>query len=124
MQVLGGVFWGSPELKFQVIPDYRVVARLAQQEGKQEEATLAVRASQNRARSWLAKDKSGSWRLKKRYRSASHGWAVSLDNQLRQGTGMNGLDAFQVQAPSSKRDPEAMCLVLGLLSELLQDLNG
>ena len=114
LEVLGGVFWGSPELEFQVIPDYRGAARLAQQEGKHEEATLAVRAAQKRARSWLAKDKSGSWRPKKRYRSASHEWMVSLDNQLRQGTGMNGLEAFQVQAPSSKGDPRSHVSSVGL----------
>jgi hypothetical protein len=114
LEVLGVVFWGFPEHPFQVIPDYRGAARLAQQEGKQEEATLAVRAAQKRARSWLAKGKSGSWRPKKRYRCASHEWMVSLDNQLRQGTGMSGLEAFQVQTHSSKGDPRSHVSSAGL----------
>ena len=75
---------------------------------------MAVRAAQKRARSWLAKDTFGSWRLKKRYRSASHEWMVSLDNQLRQGTGMNGLEAFRVQAPSGKGDPRSHVSSVGL----------
>lgn len=112
---LGGVFWGLHWYPFQVIPDYRGAARLAMQEQKLEEATLAVRASQKRARGWLSRGTGGSWRPRKRYRSASHEWLLALDNQLRQGTGMNGLEAFQVQAPSRKGDPRSHVSSAGLV---------